>query len=194
MREVETSQRPLDLNLRGRRLGVDVGQVRVGVALTDPDAIMATPLTTLERDLKKNFDVKIAAKLVDEHEVVQVVVGLPLAMSGEHTESTRAALDWAQRLSDRLERTGSPATVHMVDERWTSVQSHRLLLDAGISRKEHKTKVDQQAAVTILETALASARRAVEQRDPSVTGRSPENIDMTMDESVSSADTEGDLT
>lgn len=194
MHEDEALQRPLDLNLRGRRLGVDVGQVRVGVALTDPDAIMATPLTTLERDLKKNFDVKIAAKLVDEHDVVEVVVGLPLAMSGEHTESTRAALDWAQRLSDRLDRTGHRATVHMVDERWTSVQSHRVLLEAGVSRKEHKAKVDQQAAVTILEAALAVARRAVGQRDPSVTGKSLEDIDMTMDESASSADTEGDLT
>lgn len=194
MLEDEALQRPLDLNLRGRRLGVDVGQVRVGVALTDPDAIMATPLTTLERDLKKNFDVKIAAKLVDEHDVVEVVVGLPLAMSGEHTESTRAALDWAQRLSDRLDRTGHRATVHMVDERWTSVQSHRVLLEAGVSRKEHKAKVDQQAAVTILEAALAVARRAVGQRDPSVTGKSLEDIDMTMDESASSADTEGDLT
>lgn len=194
MHEDEALQRPLDLNLRGRRLGVDVGQVRVGVALSDPDAIMATPLTTLERDLKKNFDVKIAAKLVDEHDVVEVVVGLPLAMSGEHTESTRAALDWAQRLSDRLDRTGHRATVHMVDERWTSVQSHRVLLEAGVSRKEHKAKVDQQAAVTILEAALAVARRAVGQRDPSVTGKSLEDIDMTMDESASSADTEGDLT
>lgn len=194
MLEDEALQRPLDLNLRGRRLGVDVGQVRVGVALSDPDAIMATPLTTLERDLKKNFDVKIAAKLVDEHDVVEVVVGLPLAMSGEHTESTRAALDWAQRLSDRLDRTGHRATVHMVDERWTSVQSHRVLLEAGVSRKEHKAKVDQQAAVTILEAALAVARRAVGQRDPSVTGKSLEDIDMTMDESASSADTEGDLT
>ncbi|WP_052209707.1 Holliday junction resolvase RuvX [Kocuria sp. ZOR0020] len=194
MREVQASLQPLNLNLRGRRLGVDVGQVRVGVALTDPDAIMATPLTTLERDHRKNFDVKIAAKLVAEHDVVEVVVGLPLAMSGEHTDSTRAALTWAQRLSDRLERNGHAATVHMVDERWTSVQSHRLLLDAGISRREHKTKVDQQAAVTILEAALATARRAVEDRDPSVTERSDQNIDMTMDESASSANPEGDLT
>ena len=194
MREVQASPQPLNLNLRGRRLGVDVGQVRVGVALTDPDAIMATPLTTLERDHRKNFDVKIAAKLVAEHDVVEVVVGLPLAMSGEHTDSTRAAVNWAQRLSDRLERNGHAATVHMVDERWTSVQSHRLLLEAGISRREHKTKVDPQAAVTILEAALATARRAVEDRDPSVIERSDQNIDMTMDESAASANPEGDLT
>ncbi|MDO5617655.1 Holliday junction resolvase RuvX [Kocuria sp.] len=194
MPEVVSSPQPLDLTVRGRRLGVDVGQVRVGVALTDPDAILATPLTTLERDLKKHFDVKIAAKLVREHGVVEVVVGLPLAMSGEHTDSTRAALDWAQRLADRLERTGEPTPVHMVDERWTSVESHRMLHQAGLSRRDHKSKVDQQAAVTILEAALAAARRADKGRDPSVTRGADQNTDMTMDDSASSAKPEGDLT
>ena len=82
----------------GRRLGVDVGTVRVGVALSDPDSILATPLTTLERDRRKGFDIKLAANLVHEHEVVEVVVGLPLAMSGGHTDSTRAAIAWAQGL------------------------------------------------------------------------------------------------
>ncbi|KAA9395149.1 Holliday junction resolvase RuvX [Kocuria coralli] len=188
-----SSPQPLDLGVRGRRMGIDVGQVRVGVALTDPDAILATPLTTLQRDLKKHFDVKIAANLVSEHEVVEVAVGLPLAMSGEYTDSTRAALDWARRLARRLEAKGREVPIRMVDERWTSVQSHRLLLEAGVSRREHKDKVDQQAAVTILESALDGARRAGGANgDGRPTDRT--HTDLTIDDSASSTNPEGDLT
>lgn len=175
-------------------MGVDVGKVRIGLAITDPDATLATPLSMVQRDTKKNFDVKIVAKEAAAHDVVEIVVGLPLSMSGQHTESTRDALTWAQRLSDRLERNGHSAMVHMVDERWTSVQAHRQLLDAGLSRKEHKAKVDQQAAVTILEAALATARRAVDDRDLSVIERSDQNIDMIKEGSALSANPEGDLT
>ncbi|MDO4254582.1 MAG: Holliday junction resolvase RuvX [Kocuria sp.] len=194
MPDIGAVSRPLDLRMRGRRMGVDVGKVRIGLAITDPDATLATPLSMVQRDTKKNFDVKIVAKEAAAHDVVEIVVGLPLSMSGQHTESTRDALTWAQRLSDRLERNGHSAMVHMVDERWTSVQAHRQLLDAGLSRKEHKAKVDQQAAVTILEAALATARRAVDDRDLSVIERSDQNIDMIKEGSALSANPEGDLT
>lgn len=194
MPEVSASPQPFNLQTRGRRMGIDVGTVRVGVAMTDPDAILATPLTTLERDPRKNFDVKIAAKLAVEHSVVEVAVGLPLAMSGQRTQSTHDAVKWAQKLSDRLERLECAATVHMVDERWTSVQAHRQLAEAGLSHKEHRSRVDQQAAVTILEAALAAGRRAVVDCDPFVIKRSDQNIDMTKDEPALSAIPEGDLT
>lgn len=144
----------------GRRLGVDVGTVRVGVALSDPDGILATPLTTLERDPKKGFDIKLAANLVHEHEVVEVVVGLPLAMSGRHTDSTRAAISWAQGLQKRLAAKGWSVPVRMLDERWSSTESHRILLEAGVSRREHRDKVDRQAAVTILDAALSMIHRS----------------------------------
>lgn len=194
MPEVRPSPRFPDLTVRGRRLGIDIGQVRVGVALTDPDAILATPLTTLERDTKKNFDVKIAGRLVAEHEVVEVVVGLPLAMSGGQTDSTRAALDWAQKLAARLQRQGLEVPVLMMDERWTSSEAHRLLLQAGLSRREHKDKVDQQAAVTILEAALGAARRAAPTDDPEFSAAPDQNIAMTPDDSAASMKPEGDLT
>lgn len=144
----------------GRRLGVDVGGVRVGVALSDPDGILATPLTTLERDPKKGFDIKLAANLVHEHEVVEVFVGLPLAMSGGHTDSTRAAISWAQALEKRLAAKGWSVPVRMLDERWSSTESHRVLLEAGVSRREHRDKVDRQAAVTILDAALSMIHRS----------------------------------
>lgn len=194
MPEALASQLPLDLTVRGRRMGVDVGTVRVGVALTDPDAILATPLTTLDRDLKKHFDVKIAAKLVREHSVVEVAVGLPLSMAGEHTASTEAAVDWAERLARRLATQEPPVPVRLVDERWTSVQSHRQLLEAGVSRREHRDKVDQQAAVTILESALQTARRAMERAEPADGRGTDKNTDTKADESALSANSEGDLT
>ena len=147
-------------NRPGRRLGVDVGTVRVGVALSDPESILATPLTTLERDRRKGFDIKLAANLVHEHEVVEVVVGLPLAMSGSHTDSTRAAIAWAQGLQRRLAVKGWSVPVRMLDERWSSTESHRALLQAGVSRREHRDKVDRQAAVTILEAALSMIHRS----------------------------------
>lgn len=146
--------------VRGRRLGVDVGTVRVGVALCDADGILATPLTTLERDPRKGFDIKLAANLIHEHEVVEVYVGLPLAMSGQHTASTRAAVSWAQGLQKRLAAKGWSVPVRMLDERWSSTESHRVLLEAGVSRREHRDKVDRQAAVTILEAALTMIRRS----------------------------------
>ncbi len=145
---------------RGRRLGVDVGAVRVGVALSDPEGILASPLTTLERDPRKGFDIKLAANLVHEHEVVEVVVGLPLALSGRTTDSTRSAVSWAQGLQRRLAAKGWSVPVRMIDERWTSSESHRSLLEAGVSRREHRDKIDRQAAVTILEAALSMIHRS----------------------------------
>src|SRR6201747_2172541 len=92
---------------RGRRLGVDVGKVRVGVALSDPDGILATPLVTVSRDMgaaadSVPADIAELARLVTEHEAVQVVVGLPVRLNG--SEGT-AAIDiraYAQRLARAL--------------------------------------------------------------------------------------------
>ena len=160
MTSVELSAQAPSALRPGRRLGVDVGTVRVGVALSDPESILASPLTTLERDRRKGFDIKLAANLIHEHEVVEVVVGLPLAMSGGHTDSTRAAIAWAQGLQRRLAAKGWSVPVRMLDERWTSSESHRVLLEAGVSRREHRDKVDRQAAVTILEAALSMIHRS----------------------------------
>ena len=83
-------------------MGVDVGLVRVGVALCDPDGILATPLTTLRRDPRKGFDVKLLAGLVQEHDVVAVYVGLPRSLDGGENASTAMARDYAQALVRRL--------------------------------------------------------------------------------------------
>jgi putative Holliday junction resolvase len=144
--------------VRGRRLGVDVGQVRVGLALSDPDGILATPLTTLRRDAKKGFDVKLLAGLAQEHDVVAVYVGLPRSLDGGENASTAMARDYAAALVRRLRAKGSDVRVRLVDERLTTVDAHRALLEAGVSRRDHKDKVDQVAAATILQAAVDRGR------------------------------------
>ena len=141
-------------------MGVDVGLVRVGVALCDPDGILATPLTTLRRDPdpRKGFDVKLLAGLVQEHDVVAVYVGLPRSLDGGENASTAMARDYAEALVRRLRVKGREVPVRLVDERLSTVDAHRVLLAAGISRRDHMDKVDQVAAATILQSALDRAR------------------------------------
>lgn len=147
-----------DAYVRGRRMGVDVGLVRVGVALCDPDGILATPLTTLRRDPRKGFDVKLLAGLVQEHDAVAVYVGLPRSLDGGENASTAMARDYAAALVRRLRAKGRDVPVRLVDERLSTVDAHRSLLEAGVSRRDHRDKVDQVAAATILQSAVDRAR------------------------------------
>ncbi|MEX5302771.1 Holliday junction resolvase RuvX [Kocuria sabuli] len=147
-----------DAYVRGRRIGVDVGLVRVGVALGDPDGILATPLTTLRRDPQKGFDVKLLAGLVREHGAVAVYVGLPRSLDGGQNASTVMAQDYAAALVRRLRAKGWDVPVRLVDERLSTVDAHRSLLEAGVSRRKHMDKVDQVAAATILQSALDRAK------------------------------------
>ncbi|MCA1672087.1 MAG: Holliday junction resolvase RuvX, partial [Actinobacteria bacterium] len=86
----------------GRRLGVDVGNVRIGVALSDPSGVLATPLVTLKRDMRYGTDLDALAALVVEHEVVEVVVGLPRTLAGRHGPAACAAQEYARTLAERL--------------------------------------------------------------------------------------------
>ncbi len=86
----------------GRRLGVDFGEVRVGVALSDPSGILAMPLVTLKRDRPRGTDLDALAALVAEHEVVEVVVGLPRTLAGRDGPAAQAATEYARALASRL--------------------------------------------------------------------------------------------
>ncbi|GGG59418.1 hypothetical protein GCM10011374_22890 [Kocuria dechangensis] len=143
---------------RGRRMGVDVGLARVGVALSDPDGILATPLTTLRRDPQKGFDVKLLAGLVHEHDAVAVYVGLPRSLDGGENTSTAMARDYASALVRRLRAKGWAVPVRLIDERLSTVDAHRALLEAGVARRHHMDKVDQVAAATILQSAVDRGR------------------------------------
>ena len=148
----------------GRWLGVDVGAVRVGVAESDPDGILATPVSTLERDLGPEArDRHTIAGIVRERAVTLVVVGLPRSMRGEDGEAARLAREYAQELAGLV----APVRVRLVDERLTTVQSHRHLQASGRRERDHRSVVDQVAAVLILQGAVESSR---------LTGRLPGEV------------------
>jgi putative Holliday junction resolvase len=145
---------------RGRRLGVDVGKVRVGVALSDPDGILATPVATLARDMgaaadSVPADIAELARLVIEHEAVQVVVGLPVRLNG--SEGT-AAID-IRAYADRLARAVGHVPVVLADERMSTVVATRRLAERGVRGKRQRAVVDQAAAVEILQSWLDAQRR-----------------------------------
>lgn len=138
----------------GVKLGVDVGTVRVGVAVCDRDGILATPLRTLARNAKKNTDVRILAALAAELDAVEIFVGLPRTMKGEEHASARMAIEYATLLAGALRGAGSKVPVRLVDERLSTVTAHRNLHQAGMSSRDHRKVVDQVAAAGILQHAI----------------------------------------
>lgn len=139
---------------RGVRLGVDVGQVRVGVARCDPDGLLATPVATLERDEEGDSDLAQIGELAAECSAVEVVVGLPRSLSGEEGVAAQRARDYAASLHRRL----APVAVTLFDERLTTVDAHRVLHTSGVSGRHHRSRIDQAAAVLILQAALDAER------------------------------------
>lgn len=134
----------------GIRLGIDVGSVRVGLAVCDPDGVVATPVATLRRDPGADSDVHQVAAQVLERGAVEVVVGLPRGLDGNEGKAAQAARDWASRLHD----LDPDLPIRLVDERMTTVESHRMMRDAQISTRQSRSFIDQQAAVMILQAAL----------------------------------------
>ncbi len=138
----------------GVRIGVDVGKARVGVACSDRDGLLATPVETLTRDSKT---LAVLQTLVTELEPLEIVVGLPLSLSGADTASTTDAREFAVSLAAA---TGIP--VRLVDERLTTVSAQRALHDAGRRAKGSRPVIDQVAAVIILQNALDFERAAAQ--------------------------------
>lgn len=138
----------------GPKLGIDVGMVRVGLAGCDRDGILATPIRTLRRDVKKNSDQAVVVREAGERAVVQIFVGLPRLLAGGEGASAAMARDYATGLVEALARAGLAVPVHVIDERLTSVSAHRSLHDAGVGSRQHRTVVDQVAAVSILQQAI----------------------------------------
>ncbi len=140
---------------RGRRLGVDVGTVRIGVAVSDPDGILATPVETVRRE-RGGAHLRRLASLVDELEVVEVVVGLPRTLADRVGSSASDAIGVADALAGRV----SPVPVRMADERLTTVSATRSLREAGVRAREQRGMIDQAAAVAILQGWLDQRRNA----------------------------------
>ncbi|ROS43770.1 Holliday junction resolvase RuvX [Amycolatopsis thermoflava] len=134
----------------GRRLAVDVGSVRVGVALSDPAPILASPLVTLSRDANSDSDLEQLAALVAEHEVVEVIVGLPRTLADRHGPAAEIAAGYADALAGRI----APVPVRLADERLTTVTASRMLSQRGVKGRKQRAVVDQAAAVEILQAWL----------------------------------------
>jgi len=135
----------------GVRIGIDVGSVRVGVARTDPSGLLAVPVETVARG---EGDLARIAGIVAEHEAVEVVVGLPLSMSGKPGPAAAAAREFATSLVPVV----APVPVRLVDERLSTVSATRDLRAAGRTSRASRAVVDQAAAVVIVQYAVDSER------------------------------------
>lgn len=138
---------------RGRRLGVDVGSVRIGVAVSDPDCILATPVETVRRN-RTDRHMRRLSQLVTDLEAVEVVVGLPRTLADRTGPSAEDAIAVAEDLARRV----APTPVRMADERLTTVTAQRSLREAGVRARGQRAMIDQAAAVGILQSWLDQRR------------------------------------
>lgn len=138
----------------GVLLGVDVGQVRVGLAASDGIGLLAHPVETVRRDEELRTDLDRIAEEVRGRSAVAVVVGLPISLSGQEGSAASRARRYAVALQRRLE-----VPVLLRDERLSTVDAHRALRESGVPGRDQRGVVDQAAAVVILQSAL-DARRA----------------------------------
>jgi putative Holliday junction resolvase len=144
----------------GVRLGVDVGDVRIGVSASDPSGVIAVPVETVRRG---GGDLARLAELADEHAAIEIVVGLPLSLSGLEGPAAAKAREVAAEIASVV----APVGVRLVDERMTTVTAERVLRDRGRKGAKRRAVVDQAAAVVILQHALDAERS---------TGRAPGEI------------------
>jgi putative holliday junction resolvase len=137
----------------GRTLGLDVGSRRIGIAISDPLGITAQGLETLQRR-NKRLDLDALERIVRQNEVREIVVGLPLRMSGaEGTQSEKMQV-FAQDLRKRFR-----LPVHLWDERLTSAEANRLLRETDLSIEKRAKAVDRMAAVLILQGWMQAQTR-----------------------------------
>ncbi len=130
----------------GVRLGVDVGKVRIGLARSDPHGMLATPVTTVPRG---DGDLRLILEHADDLDAIEIIVGLPLALSGGETASTQDARDFAARIG-----AATSLPVRLVDERLSTVSAQRAMQASGRNTKRSRAVIDQVAAVIILQHAL----------------------------------------
>jgi putative holliday junction resolvase len=152
---------PVPAPVRGVRLGIDVGAVRIGVAASDPDGILATPVVTVRRDTTQRddlpSDLREISRLVHEYEAVEVVVGLPVNLAGKEGPAAVAIRQYVEILKTVVD----PVPVRLTDERMSTVAAARRLSERGVRGKRQRAVVDQAAAVEILQSWLDAQRRRI---------------------------------
>ncbi len=129
----------------GRVLALDAGSTRIGVAVSDPRRVVATPLAVIAAD---RLEAELRS-LIDEYQPVTIVVGLPIGLSGTEGSAAARARAFATRVG---ELSGIP--VELVDERFTTVTAEAALLEGGVRRRDRRQKVDKVAAAVILRQYL----------------------------------------
>jgi putative Holliday junction resolvase len=137
----------------GVRLGIDVGDVRIGVAESDPSGSIATPVETVARG---RGDLERLAAIVADRQPVEVIVGLPRSLSGAEGTAAVRVREYAAALAAAIE----PVPLRLVDERLTTVTAERQLRDRGRKGTRRRAVVDQAAAVVILQYALDTEQSA----------------------------------
>jgi putative Holliday junction resolvase len=139
----------------GRRLGIDWGQARIGVAASDPDGRLAVPVTVVPAG-PDEIDRLLA--LVAEYEAVEVVVGLPRSLDGSDGPAANLVREKADQLVAGLATAGSPAAVRLIDERFTTITAEQRLRAGGKSAKQQRRVIDAESAREILNHALETER------------------------------------
>ena len=148
-RKLEAGSQTLETNTHPRYLGLDVGNRRIGVAVSDELGLTAHPVLTLERHRNPREDLRSLARLARRYGVEAIVVGNPVHLSGEVSPQALKTQAFAAELGTL---TGLP--IHMWDERLTSHEAHQILYEAGRPRQEHRKVVDQVAATLILRSFM----------------------------------------
>ncbi|MFX4292201.1 Holliday junction resolvase RuvX [Streptomyces bohaiensis] len=138
---------------RGRRLAVDVGDARIGVASSDPDGLLATPVETVPGKDRQAALRRLGA-IVAEYEPLEVVVGLPRSLSGQEGPAAAKVRDFAGELAKLV----TPVPVRLVDERMSTVTAAQSMRASGVSSRKGRSRIDQAAAVVILQSALETER------------------------------------
>ena len=136
---------------RGRRLGVDVGDARIGVAVSDPDGILATPVETVAAGPGA---IARLAELAREYEILECVVGLPTGLSGREGPAAVKVRTFCDALSVAID----PVPIRLFDERMSTITADSMLRHTGRSARGKRSVIDQAAATVILQTALDSDR------------------------------------
>lgn len=144
---------------KGRRLALDVGTVRIGLAICDPDGILSSPLPALIRSSHLTENLESISKLISEYSAIEVYVGDPISLSGGSSASTQDARQFAAELAN-----STSVPIRLVDERLTTVTATAKLQSSGKDAKQSRSLIDSASAVEILEHALATIR---------VSGRAP---------------------
>ena len=140
-----------------RCMGLDIGDKTIGIALSDPLFISAQGIGTIERiGIRKDADKVL--KIAEEHEVVTIVSGLPLMLSGDDSPQTAKVREFVNMMENKARSTGLKLKFEFQDERFTTKIAESVLIEGDLSRKKRRKIIDRQAAVVILQSYLERRR------------------------------------